>query len=129
MAKFRISARVQRQQSKDPDFAPIVSINAGDSTVDWQSEKVLSVDQLKALFKAAGDKKKITFLMHPVYALKVFPKGRNIDFLSLEIKENSSNNNTILVPSCKDLKVIGSGGAPDHQSTVTLQLASGGFTI
>jgi hypothetical protein len=127
MARFRISARVQRQQSKEPDFAPILAINAGDSTVDWQSEKVLSVDQLKALFKAASDKKKITFLMQPAYAIKVFPKGRSIDFLSIEIKEDK-NNNTILTPSCKDLKVIGSGGAPNHQSTVTLQLSSGGFT-
>lgn len=127
MARFRISARVQRQQSKEPDFAPILAINAGDSTVDWQSEKVFSVDQLKALFKAASDKKKITFLMQPAYAIKVFPKGRSIDFLSIEIKEDK-NNNTILTPSCKDLKVIGSGGAPSHQSTVTLQLSSGGFT-
>jgi hypothetical protein len=75
MAKFRISARVQQKKSKQPDAALITSINPGDATGDWQSEKVLSVDQLKALFNAASDKKKTMLLLEFHYAL-VFPKIR-----------------------------------------------------
>jgi hypothetical protein len=123
MAKFRISARVQQQKSKQPDATLITSVNPGDATSEWQSEKVLSVDQLKALFNAASDKKKITFLLEFHYALKVFPKDKAIDFISVEFKDWESNN-VILTPTCKDLKVIEHTGAGDKQTAVTLQLYS-----
>ena len=122
-ARFRISARVQQSKSKPPDATMITSINPGDSTSDWQSEKVFSVDQLKALFNAASDKKKVTFLVEFHYAIKVFPKDKSIDFISVEIKDWASNN-TILVPACKDLKVAKHTTAGDGQTAVTLNLSS-----
>jgi hypothetical protein len=122
-ARFRISARVQQQKSKPPEATMITSINPGESTSDWQSEKVFSVDQLKALFNAASDKKKVTFLLEFHYAIKVFPKGKSIDFISVEIKDWTSNN-TILIPTCKDLKVANHTTAGDGQTAVTLQLSS-----
>jgi hypothetical protein len=114
---------VHQQKSRQPDATMITSINPGDSTSDWQSEKVFSVDQLKALFNAASDKKKVTFLLEFHYAMKVFPKDKSIDFVSVEIKEWQSNN-AILTPSCRDLKVIKHTGAEGGQTAVTLQLSS-----
>ena len=122
-ARFRISARVQQQNSKQGDATMITSINPGDSTSDWQSEKVFSVDQLKALFNAASEKKKITFLLEFHYAIKVFPKDKKVDFLSVEIKEWEGNK-VILTPTCKDLKTIKHTPAGDKQTAVTLQLSS-----
>src|SRR5215468_6131102 len=119
-ARFRISARVQQQKSRPPDATMITSNNPGDSTADWQSEKVFSVDQLKTLFNAASDKKKITFLLELHYAIKVFPKDKNIDFISVEIKDWESNN-VILTPTCKDLKVVKHVGAGEGQTAVVLQ--------
>ena len=122
-AKFRISARVQQQRSRPPDATMITSINPGDSASDWQSEKVFSVDQLKALFNAASDRKRVTFLLDFHYAMKVLPKDKSIDFISVEIKDWGSNN-TILTPACKDLKVTKHAGAAGGQTAVTLQLSS-----
>lgn len=130
MPRLRITARAEwRSQNKESkrDNTLISAVNAGDSAIDWQSEKIRAMSDLKALFQAVNTKKKIIFLMEPHYALRIFPKGRNIDFLSIEFKEwNADTAN--LTPTCKDLKVVKTAAADDNQSVITLQLANSGFT-
>lgn len=130
MPRLRITARAEwRSQNKESkrENTLISAVNAGDSTIDWQSEKIRAVSDLKALFQAVNTKKKITFLMEPHYALRIFPKDRNIDFLSIEFKEWNADTAS-LTPTCKDLKVVKTTAADDNQSVITLQLANSGFT-
>jgi len=105
--RFRIEARAQwRAEGKPETRNTLVSaVTPGDSTSDWQSEKVRSVDELKKLMKAATAKKKIAFLVESTYALLVFPKNREIEFLSVEFKEWQGKS-AILTPTCNDLTVL-----------------------
>ncbi|HUL10173.1 MAG TPA: hypothetical protein VLV76_27835 [Candidatus Acidoferrum sp.] len=110
MPKFVIAANVQyreRGQSFNRN-AEILSVAPGESTTDWQTEKVASVDQLKQVFKAANDKKKITLMMKQAYATPSFSNNRNIDLVSLQFNERSSTGTggRILTERCKDLTVI-----------------------
>lgn len=110
MPRFIIAANVQyRDAGKFFDRnAEILSVAPSDSTTDWQTEKVLSVDQLKQLFKTANTKKKVGLLMKQAYANPSFSNNRNIDLLSLQFNERSSTGtgNKILTARCKDLTVI-----------------------
>ena len=110
MPRFVIAANVQyrdRGQAFDRN-ATILAVAPGDSTVDWQSEKVLSVDQLKQLFKTANDKKRIGLMMKQAYANPSFANNRNLDLLSLQFNEKSSTGTggRILSARCKDLTVM-----------------------
>ena len=126
MAKFRIEARAEWRQNKErkSDRTPIESINPGASSTDWQSEKLSSIEAWRTLFKTAGEKKQITFLLNPNYAIKVLPKGRDIDFLSVEIRPWGADK-AALTPTCSDLSVIRHVAAGDKQTAVTLQLSKG----
>src|SRR5262249_11812314 len=110
MPRFVIAANVQyrdRGQAFDRN-ATILAVAPGDSTVDWQSEKVLSADQLKQLFKTANDKKRIGLMMKQAYANPSFANNRNLDLLSLQFNEKSSTGTggRILSARCKDLTVM-----------------------
>ncbi|HZF34907.1 MAG TPA: hypothetical protein VE914_13995 [Candidatus Angelobacter sp.] len=122
MPKFRISVSAKwRDQYKKPASGNslISAVNPGDSASGWQSEKVLSVDQLKKLFEVDANKaKKVTFLMELHYATMLFPKGRDIDYVSLEFKDWQSGN-VIVVENCKDLTVIKNMPSDDNQRAVT----------
>ena len=124
MPKFRISVSAKwRDQNKKPfdNNSLISAVNPGDSASGWQSEKVLSVDQLKKLLEVDANKaKKVTFLMELHFATMLFPKGRDIDYLSLEFKDWQSSN-VILTENCKDLTVIKSMPTDDQQRVVTLE--------
>lgn len=130
MPRLRIEARAEwRSQSKESknENTLISAVNAGDSIMDWQSEKIRAVSDLKALFQAVNSKKKITFLMEPHYALRIFPKGRDIDFLSIEFREWEAKTAS-LTPTCKDLKVVKTAATNGNQSAITLQLSNSGFS-
>ena len=128
--RFRIDARADWRADGKPASRNtlITAINPGTATSAWESEKVKSVDQLKALFKSANKKNKITFLVNSVYASLIFPKGRDISFLSVEVKEWNAQKAT-LTPTCKDLKVVSNMASTDEtkQNIVTLQM-KGDFT-
>jgi hypothetical protein len=130
--RFRIEARAEwRADGKPATRNTLISaVNPGDSKSGWQSEKVRSVNELKAIFKAANTKKKITFLLQTVYSAMVFPKEREIYFLSIEFKEWQGKQ-AILIPHCNDLKVVSSAPstAEKQHSAVTLEIKSdNGFT-
>lgn len=124
MPKFRITVNAQwRDPSKKAaNGASLISaVNPGDSATGWQSEKVLSVDQLKKLLETDANKaKKITFLMELHYSTMLFPKGRDIDYLSLEFKDWGTGN-VILTENCKDLTVSKNMPSDDNQRAVTLE--------
>jgi hypothetical protein len=124
MPKFRISVRANwRDQSRKQasGASPISAVNPGDSANGWQSEKVMSVDQLKKLLETDANKaKKVTFLMELHYATMLFPKGRDVDFLSLEFKDWGTGN-VILTETCKDLTVSKNMPSDDNQRAVTLE--------
>jgi len=110
MPRLVIAANVQYRE-RGQSFtrtAEILSVAPGESTTDWQTEKVLSVDQLKQIFKTANDKKKITLMMKQAYATASFSNNRNIDLLSLQFNERSSTGTggRLLTERCKDLTVI-----------------------
>lgn len=130
MPRFIIAANVQyRDAGKSFDRnAEILSVAPSDSRTDWQSEKVLSVEQLKQLFKTANAKKKVGLLMKQAYANPSFANNRKIDLLSLQFNERSSggSGNRILTARCKDLTVIKNMPLTDD----ILQLAAkNGITI
>lgn len=124
MPKFRISvnARWRDQNRKPASGASLISaVNPGDSATSWQSEKVMSVDQLRKLLETDANKaKKVTFLMELHYSTMLFPKGRDIDYLSLEFKDWSTGN-VIVVENCKDLTVVKNMPSDDNQRAVTLE--------
>ena len=138
MPRMRIEARVQYRDGgvRTTRNTMIFSIAPGDSTSDWQTEKVRSVDDLRKLLETANAKKKITFLMEPHYALMVFKNQRDIDFLSLLFQEWGQPGGTLMNATCKDLSVIKNmpapaGSLPDldvsNPQIVTLQF-SGRFS-
>jgi hypothetical protein len=124
--KFRIEARAQwRDKGKPASRNTLVTaVNPGDSTSDWQSEKVRSVDELRKLFKDANAKKMVTLLVESNFSSLVFPNNREIDFLSVEFKEWQGKT-AILTPTCNDLKVVKNmaSTAEKKQNVVTLKIS------
>ncbi len=130
MPRLRIEARAEwRDQSKKPvsKNTLISAVTPGDSTTEWQSEKVRAVTDLKKLIETANAKKKITFLMEPHYSFMIFPKGRDIDFLSIEFREWDAKSAN-LTSTCKDLTVIKNMPSDNNQNVVTLQFSGKGFS-
>jgi len=130
MPRLRIEARAEyRDQSRKPVSRNtlISAVAPGDSTTDWQTEKVRAVSDLKSLMQQVNKAKKITFLMEPHYSLMIFPKGRSIDFLSIEFREWEAKSAS-LTSTCKDLTVIKVMPSEDKQNAVTLQFSGSGFS-
>lgn len=128
MPKLRIEAREEyRDHGKPITRSTLIdSVTPGDSTTEWQSEKVRSVGELKALVDDANKKKMISLLVESHFALILFPKGRSLDLLSLQFSEWEAKSST-LVTACKDLTVTKNMPAADKRNVVTLDFTSKGF--
>jgi hypothetical protein len=113
--RFRIEVRVEwRDQGKPYSSNSLIySVAPGQSQVNWQTEKVLSVDQLKKLVDTLTSSHGMTILIEMHYASMLFPVQRNIDFLSMQFKDWSTSN-VLLTTTCKDLTVSQSTALTPH---------------
>jgi hypothetical protein len=107
--KFRIEVRADWRGSGKPQTqnSLIYCVAAGQSQIDWQSEKVRSVDELKKFVVALSEANGMTILIESHYASMLFPNHRDIDFISMQFKDWAplSGDGVILTTTCKDLKV------------------------
>ena len=87
----------------------IYSIAPGQSQIDWQTEKVRAVSDLKVMIDAINKAGGATFLMEMHYASMLFPNHRDIDFISVLFKQwsPSGGDGGLLTSTCKDLTVSG----------------------
>ena len=137
MPRFRIKATATFVSNNDmkTDVAEVFAIAPGESTSDWKSETAMAPSALTALFTSVNGLKRVTFLMAPAYAFKVFPAKRGITKLTVEIMDMSSAK-VLVREFCNDLTVMRSAGAPDRflphgvskpAQAVTLIFEGGGF--
>jgi hypothetical protein len=79
----------------------------GQSQIDWQTEKIRAVSDLKDMVGAMTKAKGMTILIENHYASMLFPNHRDIDFISMQIKDwaPSSGDGVLITITCKDLKV------------------------
>jgi hypothetical protein len=107
--KFRIEVRAEwRSGGKSySQNSLIYCIAAGQSQIDWQSEKVRSVDEFKKFVDALTTAKGMTILIESHYAAMLFPNHRDVDFVSMQVKDwsPSSGDGVLITITCKDLKV------------------------
>jgi hypothetical protein len=125
--RFRIEVRVEWRDKSTPYSANslIYCVAPGQSQVDWQSEKVRSVEELKKLVDGLTKSNGMTVLVEMHYASMLFPPQRNIDFLSMQFKDWTpmSGDGVLLTTTCKDLTV--SQVMPLTQHLVDLAKAQG----
>jgi hypothetical protein len=126
--RFRIEVRVDwRDQGKTyTNNSLIYCVAPGSSQIDWETEKVLSVDQLKNLVDSLTKSHGMTILIEMHYASMLFPVQRNIDFLSMQFKDWSSSG-VLLTTTCKDLTVSQSTALTPH--LVNLAKTQQGITL
>jgi hypothetical protein len=135
--RFRIKATATFASNNDlkTDVAEVFAIAPGESTSDWKSEKAMAISALTSLFTSVNSLKRVTFLMAPAYAFKVFPAKRGISKLTVEIMDMSSAK-VLVREFCNDLTVMRSASAPDRflphdvkkpAHAVTLIFDGGGF--
>jgi hypothetical protein len=152
MTKLRIEARVDYRVDGKPTSknVPVYCIAPGESQIDWQTEKVLTVADLKKLFEAANKSKAITLLMEANYGSMAFPNHRDIDFISIQFSQwqASGAGGKLATATCKDLTVVKTlpltphlvelskakhisldGVDTDKAQTDTLRVPSAGFTV
>jgi hypothetical protein len=107
--KFRIEARAEWRSGGKPYSrnAFIHCIAPGQSQINWQSEKVRSVDELKKFVDALSAANGMTILIESHYAAMLFPNHRDVDFVSMQVKDwsPSSGDGALITITCKDLKV------------------------
>jgi hypothetical protein len=107
--RFRIEIRAEWRASTKPysQNSLLYCVAPGQSQIDWQTEKVRAVSDLKKLVDAMTEAKGMTILMESHYATMLFPNHRNIDFISMQIKDWSpfSGDGVLITITCKDLKV------------------------
>lgn len=137
MPRFRIKATATFPTDHDikTDVADVFAIAPGESTSDWKTEKAMALPQLTALFTDVNTHKRVTLLMAPAYAYKVFPAKRGITKLTVEIMDMSTAK-VLVREFCNDLSVMRSAAAPDRflprdvskpAQAVTLIFDGGGF--
>jgi hypothetical protein len=118
--RLNISARIQWRDggtSFAQDNVPFYCIAPGQSQIDWQTEKVMAVSQLKDLIDAINQAGGLTFLMDMHYVSRFFPKNRTIDFMSVAFKSRSpgqGSDGTLMISAGKDLKVTVVMPLTDH---------------
>jgi len=107
--RFRIEIRAEWRAGGKPysQNSLIYCIAAGQSQIDWQSEKVRAVSDLKKLVDAMSEANGMTLLIESHYASMLFPNHRDIDFISMQIKDwaPASGDGVLITITCKDLKV------------------------
>ena len=108
-ARLRIELRADWRASGDSSSrnALVYCIAPGESQIDWQTEKVRAVADLKKLLEAINSAGGLTLLMETHYASMLFPNHRDVDLVSIQFKEwnPSGGDGVLLTSSCKDLKV------------------------
>lgn len=115
MPRFRIKATATFPADHDikTDVAEVLAIAPGESTSDWKTEKAMAISSLTGLFTDVNTHKRLTFLMVPAYAYKVFPAKRGISKLTVEIMDMSTAK-VLVREFCNDLTVLRNAAAPDR---------------
>ena len=100
-----------REEWRDKDKKPVTQPNipleklfAGANTGGTSSDDVNGGAGAVELFDRVNGTKSLTMLVVAQYATLFFPKGRQIDFLFIGIKDRG-NNKMVATASCKDLRV------------------------
>jgi hypothetical protein len=128
--RLRIEARAEWKTANGSGIqnAFIYSIAPGQSQIDWQTEKVRAVSDLKTMIDAINSAGGATFLMEMHYAAMLFPNHRDINFLSIQFKQwsPSSGDGVLMTSTCKDLKVTGVMALTSHLVDLAKQ---GGITL
>jgi hypothetical protein len=136
--RFFIKATVIFPTNNDikTDVAEVLAIAPGESISDWQTEKAMAISAVRSLFSSANHLKRLTLLMKPPYAFKVFPAKRSISKLTIEIMEMGTSR-MIVREFANELSVMRTTSAPDRflprdvetpARAVTLKLeGTGGF--
>jgi hypothetical protein len=94
----------------------ILCLTPGEATTGWQSEKAFSVPALEQLFKDAGARKRLSALLQTAYANQLFPAGRQIVKLSLDVREMAAGGSggVIMRLFAQDLGVLRHAAVPDN---------------
>jgi hypothetical protein len=107
--RFRIEIRAEWRSSGKSysQNSLLYCVAPGQSQIDWQTEKVRAVSDLKKLVDAMSEGHGMTVLIESHYASMLFPNHRAVDFISMQIKDwaPSSGDGVLITITCKDLKV------------------------
>jgi hypothetical protein len=107
--RFRIEIRAEWRATSKPHSqnSLLYCVAPGQSQIDWQSEKIRAVSDLKKLVDVMSEAHGMTILMESHYAAMLFPNHRNVDFISMQVKEwaPASDDGVLITITCKDLKV------------------------
>src|SRR5258708_27748950 len=106
--RWRIDVNADwRASGKSYSGTPLMyCIAPGQSQTEWQTEKVMAVSDLQKLFDAINKSNGPTFLMEMHIVAMVFPKGRDIHRMLVQIKnwKPLSGDGGVMTQAVKDLK-------------------------